>query len=825
LPTWSAEPAGKLLAPVDRYGDPLPAGAVARLGTVRLRHENAEGVSAVAFSPDGKWLLSVGHANGWGRMPSHLRLWEVTTGKEIRRFGAPDGEDLQGLAGDVEWGFSSISLSADGRLLAAASNLRMELWDLVAGKRLRRIVDSFSAVALSPDGRILATAEENQAVRLNEVKTGKELRRLRTREKNLTTLAFSPDRRALLGVSDEAFVLWDVGTGRERRRWTHPPLVATAFSRDGTTLAGVDDGGVIRYWNLGAGKECPAVRLGLKANDGIAAAFSPDLGTVALGQDGRIDVWHLSTRRLLCAFPGHLAGVECLAFSADGKLLASGGGDRTVRLWDLTTGRELLPFAAHRADVQSLGFSPDGRLLASGCADGTVRLWRPSSGEDLGLFRQMPWTVRAVAFSPDGQGLAVAGEDPTFSLWEAATGKELRRFRGHDGSVWSVVFSPDGKQVASGDAGSTVRLWDLARGKELRRIPGTDPDTGAAGAAFSPDGNVLATVHHDRTARLWDTHSGRPLGKFVGDQKYVVSTVCLAPDGKTLAAAGDAGAVYVWDVPTGRQFPQFARDRPPNEYFGGSVIGFSPDGRLLATGGLSNPVRVWELATGDLVATFDAGYGGPSDQTLTLAFSPDGRTLATAGNGDFAILIWDMTGLLSEGRLPALKLSPAQLQHLWDDLAGAEAPVAYRAIWRLAAGGDAALAYLGEHLRPVTVPDSRRVARLLTELNDNRFVVRDRATRELEELRDAIEPDLRQALGGRGTLEYCRRVQRLLGRLEPTTPERLREDRALAALERMEPRLARPLLERLARGAGDSWLTRGAKAAQARLDKRPALAP
>jgi WD40 repeat protein len=828
-PARTAEPVRLQPAPekpparTDRYGDPLPEGAVARLGTVRLRHENAEGISAVVFCPDGKSLLSAGRGRGRsGRQPRHLRLWELATGKQIRRFGASDGEDLQWWVDNHEWGYSTVALSADGRLVAAAGQSRMELWNLTTGKRLRRTLGSFSAVAVSPDGKLLATAEEDKGVRIRDVATNKTVVHVRSTEKQINELTFSPDGCKLLADTRGTLCLWDIATGREQHRWQHGRLVATAFSRDGKQLATADDGCMVRYWDLESGKEVFSVLLRPKDMVAYVGAFSPDLRILALVHDGgQIHIWHVRSGKQLQVFPGHVPRVECLAFSSDGKLLASGGSDCTVRLWDVVKNQERLPLPGHRCVVESVAISSDGKLLASGSSDGTTRLWRPGTGEDLGLFQQMPWSVHAVSLSPDGKLLAVAGEDATFSVWDVGTKEEVRQFPGQHGSLYSVAFSPDGKEVATGNTDGTVRLWNLASGKLMRRIPAAERDVGMASAVFSPDGRILATVHRGRTVRLWDSRTGTLLGKLVGSQRYCVTTLRFAPDGRTLAATGDDRAVYLWDVATRQELPQFLPHRAMS-LFGNSVIAFSPDGRLLATAGLCEPVNIWEVATGERVRTFDAGYGGPSDQTWALAFSPDGRTLASAGNGDFAILMWDMTGLLSEGRLPALKLFPRQLSDLWADLAGAEAPAGYQAIWRLAAGGAASVAYLRERLHPVSAPDARHVARLLDKLNDDRFAVRDRATRDLEDLGDVIEPALRRALTRRESLEFRRRVEQLLDRLRPTTPGRLRENRAVAVLERMEDPSARRLLERLAGGASHARLTREAKAALERLERRAA---
>jgi hypothetical protein len=478
----------------------------------------------------------------------------------------------------------------------------------------------------------------------------------------------------------------------------------------------------------------------------------------------------------------------------------------------------------HEGPVTGLAFSPDGKTLATGSEDGGVRLWNVA---DALKGRLRPRTLPAaqgssrvaggrVAWSGDGKLIAFAASDEEVALWDAAGGKEVRRLKDMEGCQ-ALAFSPDGKLLAVADAhkgalnrpAGRVILWETASGRRLRTLGGHGDVIRAL--AFSRDGKRLAVSGNG--IHVWEAARGRRLrhGRGTG----VVDTLAFAVDNCTLifgymgAQKSGGQAVVAWDVEQGDEW------RRLEGAVGGAAL--SPDNRLLAVGGSDGLAHLWDFTTDTEVARLTGHAGG----ITSLAFSPDGKLLASGGK-DTTVLLWDVAGLPPA---PAQRrLSADDLARLWDDLGKADAARGQRALWALVEDAKAAIPFLQERIPRTAQADRERIARLIEQLDDDEFTVRQQAHKSLEKLGEAAVPALRDALVRQPSVELRRRIDLLLAPHRSRTLLRppgdvLRLARAIEVLERIGTAQARRVLEAQAKGP-PSAIAEDARAALQRLDRQ-----
>jgi WD40 repeat protein len=581
-------------------------------------------VRGVAFSPDGTRLAAAVQGD-----KAVVTLWDPATGRVVR--------SLAGRAGRI----NGVAFSADGRRLAAATDRGVQLWDLAAGREpltLRGHTGDVNAVAFSPDGTLLASASDDNSVRLWEVATGKPVRSIAAHFAPVVSVAFSPDGTRLASGS------WDwVTSGRQ-----YSTLLSLASPLAPSRL--------------------PV---------GLAAGLLPGQRYYTfLGPDGGIGrtvkVWDVASGAELLAL-AHQGGAAGVAFSPDGKRLASAGGDKVVRVWDAATGREVLTLAGHTYVVTTVIWDLAGDRLASAGYDLTVRLWDARKGNPVLTLKGHERAVTGLAFSPDGKRLASAALDAEVRLWDLGRDPEAVVLRAGGEKVVAAAFSPDGRRLAAA-AGDAVKVWDLTSGRVVHTLRGAPViHTAVTGLAWDPGGRLLATANLNRLRGkadvvLWDVAAAKILLALPA-ASGTVTTLLFSPDGARLAAFGLFGKMNLWDVNTGKELaaPEggLLAFRPDGqclvlddwtravaekavrvrEAAGGRVLGtfaglpmvFSLDGRWLVTIQDSTRVRVWDVSAGKEVFHFESGGG----HGALAAFSPDGRRMATAGV-DNVVKVWDM---------------------------------------------------------------------------------------------------------------------------------------------------------------------------------------
>lgn len=797
--------------------DPLPPGAVQRLGSPRFRH-GTEIVSSI-LSPDGKLLATAGTRS--------VIVWDVATGKRLHIFPSNELNGTQTTP-------AVLAISPTSQYLAVSRPMGpVSVWNLTTGKReweysLKHgfprcfrfgdtddILHVISLVMTKPNRSEdqIQTWLVPQGALLSSV----------ARSQGWTGQTFAPGRFDLRfePATNRGWVVeWQ--TGRETA-FAPPKWSCMAVSPDGKRVVGIAPGGKLGVMDVRAGGSVIALPLPerLKRRDqqgkkywAALPQFSEDArevwvrthGTWFADSDPSLYRWDAKTGDQLPTLPGHPGGVISAYYPPDGKTIITVGHGGMIRRWDRATGREVAPpvlpggQAAFSADGSTFGIVGDGRIVIVETRTGDHRT--VSCPKD---------TAYSLALAPDGHVAAVSHFGNTISLIGTVTGHPRRTFHAA-GDAWfsELNFSPRGDLLAATGRGSVV--WDVPTGRVLwHKSRQLQP-------RFTQDTAVLSSSLDRQVFRMWDPITGEdryqttfaPLGTANDHPAWWITMFAVSPSKKLLAGACMGGHVALYDLTTGQPihglpvFPlKTGMSAMVQNLTQPSALAFSADSRWLAVGTTTHAVELWEVASGTRVAHFD-GHDAP---VRVVQFAPDGRTLWSAGGGGLAYR-WDLFPRSSR---------PLGWGEVWARLtkgAPAEVPAAVRAVIDDPA---AAARFLRTMYTPLSREEVNRIAGLIANLGDEDFATREKAEEALFWLGLRTVVQLRRAARDPNP-ERATRADRVLTRLGPEErAAAARAGRVVAALELAGTPEVRSLLEEWVKKDLDPHLTAEAKAALGRL--------
>lgn len=531
------------------------------------------------------------------------------------------------------------------------------------------------AVRVSKDGRVVVTGGADGRVIVWNAANAKPLRLLTRQKDEAVRIAISPDGKwvATADKDDTVVRLWEVASGQRRLLSGHGKrVVGVAFSPDGRTLASGSADGTVRFWSVATG----AARKVLTAGDGSKTVarvhFSPDGRWLASEgvYSNEVLIWDVSAGRQRFTLR-HEKRIGQVTFSPAGNAVATASNDRTVVIWSLETGKALHRLEGHNGPVGNIAYSPDGRILASGSVgrSNPGRLWNAADGTLLRVLKDLDAPVLSLVFSKDGTTVVTANRSH-LQWWEVATGTEIRKvaaktsielyraggeglvslsyagrarlrqmadgaplrtFDGHTHRISAASLSADGRFVATGGWDKVARVWEARTGK-LLSATGAHPER-IIRIALSPDGQLLATLAaSSKTIDIWDSATGRKVRTISGpEERY--NSIALGPKGRLLLASVDDETVRLYDVTTGEERKSF---KSPSTHVSGPIVAMGPKGKLAAAGFLRGEIRLWDIETGTLL------HSVKDTRVVThLAFHPEARLLATATSAGY-VRVYDV---------------------------------------------------------------------------------------------------------------------------------------------------------------------------------------
>jgi WD40 repeat protein/serine/threonine protein kinase len=559
--------------------------------TLQVFTGHLDAIESVAFSPDGKYVLT-------GSKDTTIRMWDIQTGQTVRLFTHQITPFYQpGPYSAV----NSVAFSPDGKyILTGTRETRVRLWDIQTGMTVRTfdsLIGGVFSVTFSPDGNYIAVGARNSKAFIWDVRTGQTIHVLEGHTGAVWAVAFSPDGKTLLtGSGDDTARLWDVQTGQTLRVLQGHLLDVTsvAFSPDGKDVLTVSADATARLWDTQSGQR---LREFTGHTDSVwSGAFSPDGKSILTASSDRtVRVWDAIPTHNPYIFASHTATVQSVAFSHNGKYVLTGSDDRTVQIWNVQTKQSVMTLSDFSSPVYSAAFSPDDNYLLTSGNTNIAQLWDAHTGQKVREFKTFAKSnIYTVGFSLDSKMVFTGSDDGVLRLWDMQSGQLLRPLTGHNGQVESAAFSPDGAHILTGSYDHTARVWDVQTGQLLQTL--ADHTDVIDSVAYSPDGAYMLTGSDDNTARLWDVKTGQTIRTFIGHTGGVKS-VAFSADGKMVLTGSADATLELWDTQTGQSLRTFAGHTKNI-----TSVAFSPDQKYVVSGSANNTIRLWETDYRDFVA-------------------------------------------------------------------------------------------------------------------------------------------------------------------------------------------------------------------------------
>ncbi|MCP4285318.1 MAG: hypothetical protein GY792_12835, partial [Gammaproteobacteria bacterium] len=538
-------PDGKLLATVGEKGTVVLFETESGELLKRLEGHTHK-ARGVLFHPEGRWLATAGDDR-------RIILWSLPDGDILRQWEAPANI----------W---ALALSPDSALLASAgTDKNITLWKPETGAHVQTLKgheNNIDGLAFSPDGNLLASAAYDYTVRIWEVKTGKSLHTLQGYTGEVTGVTFHPDGKILaIASADKDVRLWELEPGKPLAvlQGHKNAVIGVTFVDAGKHLISASMDRTLRIWDTESGV---ALRVLQGHEAGVTDVTARGKTLFSAGNDGKARRWASGEKQAasfaVLDLPGEPA--SC-AIVPDGSAVAVGLADGALRLYALHE-RKLLweNTEAHTNDINRIAFSPDGKQLASASFDNTVKLWQVSDGALEQTFSGHTDSVYGVAFSPEGGLIASASYDGRIGLFEIGK-QEGDFFPAHEGQVYSVAFGASGLRLVSAGDDSRTRLWDLSARPPALLWEFFVSSEAVSWAAFSPDGSRIASVGRDYLVHILNSDDGSKVGRLVGHEN-TIRRVAFSPDGGQVATVSTDATVRLWDVTTATEL--FALRLPTN---------------------------------------------------------------------------------------------------------------------------------------------------------------------------------------------------------------------------------------------------------------------